>query len=135
MSSKEKWHQQERAHICYVVAGKENLRDWLLQVAEQAVPYVHQTALADGSEGLELGNMFWSLVPLHAPHADANGARRDKDDPVTIFPEFVGSLDYERQVGEQGLVSLLIYYGTGSCICVPVGQSCVYCIRLNFGIS
>lgn len=94
-------------------------------MVEQAVPYVHQAALADGSKGLELGNMFWPLVPLHAPHADADGPGRDNDDSVAIFPEFVGSLNYEGQVGEEGLVSLLIYYGTRSCMCVSVSQSCV----------
>lgn len=105
-------------------------------MVEQAVPYVHQAALADGSEGLELGKMFRPLVLLHAPQADANGAGRDNDDSVAIFLEFVGSLDYEGQVGEEGLVSLLINYGTGSCMCVSVSQSCVVCIvedsTLNF---
>lgn len=98
-------------------------------MVEQAVPYVHQAALADGSEGLELGNMFWPLVLLHAPQADANGAGRDNDDSVAIFLEFVGSLDYEGQVGEEGLVSLLINYGTGSCMFVSVSQSGV-CLLL-----
>lgn len=82
----EDWRRQERAHICYIVPGEEDLGDGLLQVAEQAVPYVHQAALADGGEGLELGDMFWPLVPLHAPHADADGAGRDNDDAVAIFP-------------------------------------------------
>lgn len=81
--------------------------------------------------------MFWPLVPLHAPQAHADGAGRDNDDSVAIFPEFVGSLNYEGQVGEEGLVSLLIYYGTGSCICVSVSQSWVYCTlyKTQLGIS
>lgn len=83
-------------------------------MVEQAVPYVHQTALADGSQGLELGNMFWTLLPLHAPHADANGAGRNDDDAVAIFPQLVGSLNYEGQVGKERLVGLFIYDGTGA---------------------
>lgn len=107
------------------------MRDWLFEVAEQAVPYVHQAALADGSQGLELSHMFWPLLPLHAPHADANGARRDDDDSVAIFPEPVGSLDYEGQVGEEWLVSLLIYNGTSPCMCVTVSQPC-FVLLYNF---
>jgi hypothetical protein len=50
------------------------LGDRLLQVVEQAVPDIHQTALAYGSQCLKLCQVLWALLLLHAPQADANGA-------------------------------------------------------------
>lgn len=102
-------------HICYVVPSEEDLGDRLLQVSEQAVPDVHEATLAYGGEGLQLGEVLGPLVLLHATEADADGAGRDEDDAVAILAQLVGGLDDEREVGEEGLVGLLVHYGACSC--------------------
>lgn len=89
-------------------------------MAEQAVPDVHETALADGGEGLQLGEMLGPPVLLHAAQADADGARGHEDDAVAIFAQGVGGLDDQREVGEERLVGLLVYYGTSPCVIVLV---------------
>lgn len=43
-------------------------------MVEQAVPNVHEAALANGGEGLQLGEMLGPLLLVHATQADANGA-------------------------------------------------------------
>lgn len=101
-------------HIRYVAPGQQDLSDGLLQVAEEAVPDVHEAALADGGEGLQLGEVLGPPVLVHAAQADADGARGDEDDTVAIFAQGMGGLDDEREVGEEGLVGFFVDYGTGS---------------------
>lgn len=43
--------------------------------------------------------MLWSPLDVHAAETDANGAGRDDDDLVAIFPQLDGSLYDE---GEDG---------------------------------
>lgn len=77
-------------------------------MVEQAVPHAHQTALANSSESLQLGQVLGALLRVHAAEADANGAGRDDDDAVAIGAEGVCCLDDEREVGEQRLMRLLV---------------------------
>lgn len=83
-------------------------------MVEETIPDIHQTALAYGSQGLELREVLWPLVLLHAAQADADGAGGDDDHAVAIFTQLVCGLDYEREVGEKRLVGLLVHYGTCS---------------------
>lgn len=101
-------------HIGYVVPRQQDLGDGLLQVLEEAVPDAHQAALADGGEGLQLGEVLGALLLVHAAQADADGARGDDDDAVAILAQLVGGLGYEREVGEVRLVRLLVDDGACS---------------------
>lgn len=78
---------------------------------EKAVPDIHQATLANGSKGLQLGEVLGTLLLIHAAQAYANGAGRDDDDAVAIFAQLVGGLDDEREVGEERLVGLFVYDG------------------------
>lgn len=82
-------------------------------MVEQTVPKAHQPALADGSEGLQLGEMLGPLVDIHAAQANADGAGRDNDNFVAIFPQLHCRLYYGRQDGQKRLVGLLIDNGAG----------------------
>lgn len=103
--------KKEKTHIRYVVPGQQDLGDGLLEMIEQAVPDVHQAALANGSEGLQLGEVLGTLLLVHAAQADADGAGGDNDNAMPIFTQLVGGLDNQREVGEQRLVGLLVYNG------------------------
>lgn len=59
--------------------------------------------------------MLWSFLDVHASQTNSNGARGDNDDSVTIFAQLHGCVDDESQNRQQGLVSLLIDDGAGSC--------------------
>lgn len=120
----------EATYVCYVVPRQQDLRDGLLQVLEDAVPYAHEAALADGGEGLQLGEVFGAFLLVHAAQADADGARGDDDDAVAIFAELVGGFCYEGEVGQQWLVCLLVHDGTCSC----VGEDLLGCLSVCLSV-
>jgi len=95
-------------------------------MGKEAVPKTHQPALSNGSQGLhgvsdelcvvrgvrsylQLRKMLGSLLDVHPPQADANGARRDDDDLVAILPQLHGRLYYRCQDGEEGLMALFVH--------------------------
>lgn len=63
-----------QTHVGNVVPRQQDLGDGLLEVLEDAVPDAHEAALADGGEGLQLGEVLGALVLVHAAQADADGA-------------------------------------------------------------
>jgi hypothetical protein len=88
------------AHIGNITSCQEDLGNGLHEMGEQAVPETHQSALTDGCKGLQLGEMFWSLIDVHPPEPNTNGSRRDDDDLVPIFPQFHSRFHYRRQDGK-----------------------------------
>jgi hypothetical protein len=58
--------------------------------------------------------MFWSLINIHPPQTNANGAGRHNDDPMAILPQLDGCLYYRGQDGKEWLMALFIHNGTGS---------------------
>ncbi len=77
---------------------------------------------------LQLGEMLWSLLDVHPPQANADGARRDDDDLVAIFPQLHGGLDDGREDGKERLMALFVDDGARSWTCV----SDMTCIELSW---
>ena len=60
---------------------------------------------------LQLCQMLWPLVNVHAAQANANSSRGDDDDPVAIFAQLASRVDDERQNGQQRLMRLFVHNG------------------------
>lgn len=68
-----------------VISCEQDLGDGLPSVHKQLVPQTHELALSDSSQSLDLWEMFRSSVHHHVAESDANGARGDNDDAMSIF--------------------------------------------------
>lgn len=76
-----------------------------MQVFKQRVPQTNETALANGSEGLQLGEVLWTVLYVHAAQTDANGTGRDDDDAVALLAEAHGGLDDLGEGGNERLMT------------------------------
>lgn len=68
-----------------------------------------------GMPYLQLSQVLWPLVDVHASETDANSAGRDDDDAVASLLKLDGSVDDEGQDGQQRLMRLFI--DDGACAC------------------
>lgn len=84
-------------------------------MTEKAVPEADETALTNGSEGLELGKVLGPALDVHASETNTDGARRDDDDTVALLSELDCRVDDQRQNGQKRLMSLFVHNGTCSC--------------------
>lgn len=83
-------------------------------MAKQRVPEANKPALANGSEGLQLGQVLWPVFDVHPPQTDANGTGRHDDDAVTIFAKTHGGLDDQRERRNERLMACCVDDGARS---------------------
>lgn len=93
-----------------IVSCDEDLGNRLATVHEELIPETHQFALTDGSQSLDLREVFRAARQLHVAQGDSDGAGRDDDDFVAIFLETAGCFYDCAEDGEEGFVGCLIYY-------------------------
>lgn len=84
-------------------------------MVEQTVPKTHETALADGSQSLELSKMLGALVNIHAAETNTDGSGGDDDNSVALLAELDSSVDNKSQNRQKRLVCLFIDNRAGAC--------------------
>jgi hypothetical protein len=68
-----------------IIPRQQDLCNWLIEMSEQLVPQTHQPALSNSCQCLHFGKMFGSFLNVHSAQSNADGARRDKDDSMSIL--------------------------------------------------
>ena len=114
MLGRSSWWQRA-TYIGDIVTGEKDLGNRLVHVVEQTVPETHETALADGSQSLELSKMLGALVNIHAAKTNTDGSGGDDDNSVALLAELDSSVDNKSQNRQERLVCLFIDNRAGAC--------------------